>query len=365
MNDCLSLRERYFAPGAQADAIWRAHLAGCPECRLAVDNLPQVDRALSGLARAQVEVPDFSTVAAAAASAARMQRQRRLVRRSAPFFYTGLAAAALAAAVAAAVLVGKNRAAAPTLLVVGHELRATSEAKTARLSNGARVRLDTGTLKLTADDREAQALVLTGGRLFLEVPKLPAGSTLTVRTPDADVRVRGTRFQVIRTANQETQVQVTEGLVEVRPEGLGRPVQFLHAGESTTVSSAEVYRETLRRSTLAALDHGQFAAAEAHIDELLGTSAGAAQKAEAQALLAWSLSAKGQRSEAIARYRQALALLPAGRQVLWAENACAELSILLERERPTEAAAAWADCLRRFPNGVHAELARSRAHSSR
>jgi hypothetical protein len=196
------------------------------------------------------------------------------------------------------------------------------------------------------------------------VPKLPVGSTLSVRTPDAEVRVRGTRFQVIRTA-KDTQVNVAEGVVEVRPEGIGRPVQTIRAGETATIGSAEAYREGLRQATLAALDHGEFAAAERQLAQLLGSSAVVAQQAEAQALLAWSLSARGKRAEAIARYRQVLTLLPEGQQPLWAENACAELAILVEQDHPKESAPLWAECLRRFPDGVHAAVARSRVHSSR
>jgi tetratricopeptide (TPR) repeat protein len=184
-----------------------------------------------------------------------------------------------------------------------------------------------------------------------------------VRTPDAEVRVHGTRFQVIRTG-RETQVVVTAGLVEVRPEGVGRPVQMLKMGESATVLSVEAYREGLRHSTLAALDHGQFGAAEKQIGQLLVSSSDAAQQAEVQAMLAWSLSARGKRSEAIARYRQALALLPEPLRPLWAENACAELAILVQRGSPQQGVETWAECLRRFPDGVHAGLARSRVHST-
>ena len=60
-----------------------------------------------------------------------------------------------------------------------------------------------------------------------------------------------------------------------------------------------------------------------------------------------------------------VALLPEGKQALWAENACAELAILVEQESPKDGAAAWAECLRRFPDGVHAALARSRAHTNK
>ena len=246
------------------------------------------------------------------------------------------------------------------LLTSGVELKAASEAKAARLDNGVRIHLDSGRLKLASSSPTGHALVLSRGRVSLEVPKLPSGSTLSVRTPDAEVRVHGTRFQVVRT-DKETQVSVLEGVVEVRPEGIGRPVEFLYAGDSTTVGSAEAYREGLRRSTLAALDRGEFGAAQDYIDHLLGSSAEATQRAEAKALLAWSLSARGKRKEAIARYRQALEILPQGKRPLWAENACAELAILVELERPRDTAATWAECARRFPNGVHARAARARA----
>jgi ferric-dicitrate binding protein FerR (iron transport regulator) len=324
--------------------------------------MANADRALVALARVPVAVPPFDVLAEAAAGAARNQRRRQAVRRSVPFVYTALGTAALAAGVVAALLVGRANRLAPKLLAPGTEIQAVSEAKSAVLGNGVRIRLDAGTLKLASASRENQALVLTSGRVFLEVPKLPAGSTLSVRTPDAEVRVRGTRFQVVRTAG-ETQVHVTEGVVEVRPEGIGRPVQTVRAGESTTVPSAEMYREDLRHSTLAALDHGEFGAADKQIDQLLGASPDAAQRAEAQALSAWSLLARGKHGEAIARYRQALDLLPEGAGPLWAENACAELAILLQQDSPKSSAATWAECLRRFPRGVHAALARVRARS--
>ncbi len=361
MSDCLSLRERFFAPGSANAPEWMDHLQGCPECRLAQQGMPLVDRALAEVAQWPVDVPCFEAVAKAAQSAARTQRRRQTVRRSVPFLYTGLVAAAVAAGFVATIWIGRVRSAAPKLLAPGGEIRATADAKSAILGNGVRIRLDAGSLKLAISDKEAQTLLLPLGRVFVEVPKLPAGSTLSVRTPDAEVRVHGTRFQVTRTG-KDTQVQVVEGLVEVRPEGIGRPVQMLRAGESATVGSAEAYREGLRLSTLDALDHGEFAAAEKQIGEMVGSSADRSQQAEAQALLAWSLSARGKRGEAIQRYRQVMTLLPAGLGPLWAENACAELAILIEQESPQDSASAWAECLRRFPDGVHAGLARSRAH---
>ena len=365
MTGCLSLRERYIPPGDgnPDDVVWTQHLRDCPECRLACQGLSQVDEALADLAQMPVSVPAFDAIADVAAGAARGQRRRRAARKSVPYLYTGLGTA-LAAGLVVAVLLGSDGKHTAKRLLAGGEIRATNEAKAAILDNGVRVRLENGTLKLAEAGKHSYSLLLPMGRVFVEVPKLSSGETFSVRTPDAEVRVHGTRFQVIRT-DRDTQVSVVEGVVEVRPEGIGRPVQKIRAGESATVGSAEAYREGLRRSTLAALDHGEFDAAEKKIEQLLGSSAEAIQRAEAQALLAWSLSARGKRGEAIGRYRQALRLLPEGQQSLWAENACAELAILVQQESPRESRPIWAECLRRFPDGVHAALARSRVHSTR
>ncbi len=365
MSDCLSLREQYFAPGMESSTApeWTSHLQTCAACRLARDGLPLVDRALAETAQLAVTVPPFDAIAPVAQRAARNQRRRQAVRRSVPLLYTGLAAAALAAGLVAAVLVGRVRDNSPRLFAPGTEMHATSEAKFAILGDGARIRLDAGTLRLAVASQASQTLVMPLGRVFVEVPKLPPGSTLSVRTPDAEVRVHGTRFQVVRT-EKETQVRVEEGVVEVRPAGLGRPVELVRAGESVTIGSVEAYREGLRRQTLDALNRGKFAVADKQIEELLDSSADPSQQAEAQALLAWSLSARGKRGEAIKRYRQALTLLPEGQQPLWAENACAELAILVEQESPRDAAPAWTECLRRFPDGVHSALARSRLHAT-
>jgi tetratricopeptide (TPR) repeat protein len=364
MNDCLSLRERVFVPGIDAaqDGEWLAHVQICPQCREAHDTLPLADLALAEVARLPMVVPSFDSLATVAASTARAQRRRVKARRFAPFLYTTLGTAALAAAVVFAFFV-KGQRPVPRL-DPGTEIQASSEAKSAVLASGARIRLEAGTLKLASASKEKQSLVMRSGRVFLEVPKLPAGSTLSVVTPDAEVKVRGTRFQVNRTA-QETQVLVQEGVVEVVPEGPGRASQTVKAGETVTVPSAASYRENLRRSTVEALDHGQFDAAEEHIGHLLRTDPEAAQRAEVQALLAWSLAARGQRDQAVERYRQALKLLPEGQSPLWAENACAELAILVQQKTPKSGPAVWAECLRRFPNGVHTNLARVRANSSR
>ena len=370
MSACLALRERYFAPDpAHAnDAEWVEHLRACDVCRSAFEALPAIEQLLEQSCPPAAPLPMFDTLASTAVAAARRQRQRRMLRRSLPFIYTGLAAGLVAAVVVIAVVSGRARPNEPRLLQAGEEMKVTAKASSAILASGTRLRLDAGTVKLGSVEAGRETLHLSTGRLFLDVPKLAKGRTIAVRTPDVEVRIHGTRLQVTRSSQSTekgTQVQVLEGLVEVRPEGIGRPIQFVRAGETVTVNSEDTHRAALRRSTLEALDHGDFSEAEKQIESLLDTSHEALQKAEAQALLARSAAGRGMHSEAIRLYRKALALLPAERVPLWGENACAELAFLVEQETPQKAVAAWSECLTRFPSGMHAELARSHIHKGK
>jgi hypothetical protein len=362
VSGCDVFRERFFAPGRECQDAreLHEHLQHCPSCRLASQGLPLVDRALAQAAHLPVVTPPFETVELAAVRAARTQRHRANIRHVLPFLYTGLAAAVVTAGLVVMTWAGRGGVDQPRRLAPGARLHATAGAETAVLGSGTRIRLDAGAVKLAMASKGEERLYLETGRASLDVPRLAPGSALSVRTPEAEVRVHGTRFQVTRTG-QETQIQVTEGVVEVRPEGIGRSPQFVHAGHSLTVESAEAYRESLRRAVRNAIDHNESNTAEKQVAKLLGSGADKAEQAEAHALLAWSLAVRGKRSEAIVRYRHALALLSDGQRPLWAENACAELAILLEQESPEHAAGAWAECLRRFPGGVHAAAARSRA----
>jgi hypothetical protein len=73
---------------------------------------------------------------------------------------------------------------------------------------------------------EHEIIELALGEVSLQVPKLKAGSTLSVRTPDALVTVRGTRFTVgVARADERsvvTSVSVLEGRVEVESQGRTR-----------------------------------------------------------------------------------------------------------------------------------------------
>ena len=178
-------------------------------------------------------------------------------------------------------------------------------------------------------------------------------------TPAAEVRVHGTRFQVVRDGSG-TLVSVTEGLVEVVPYGGGRSSLLLRPGESTKVASAADFRSDLRGAALGALGRGEFAVARRHLESLLQADLAPLELAEAHALLAWALAGSGERGPAVDRYRLALGMLPEGQSPLWADNASAELALLLEQGDPAAAVPAWREYLARFPEGIHAALARAR-----
>ncbi|HEY3446063.1 MAG TPA: FecR domain-containing protein [Myxococcales bacterium] len=363
MNDCTSIRERYFVSGAPPQGVPELdeHLASCASCRSAASALTVVDRALADVPALPVAPPPFAAIARAAGKAAAAQRRRQSARRWLPYLATGFAAAAAAALLA---FVAAPRLPRVPVLAVGERIESTSTsgARQAVLESGAEVRLESGLVERIPSPRDEERLFLGGGSVSLQVPKLKGGRTVAVCTPDAEVRVHGTRFQVIRDA-QGTSVSVAEGLVEVKPYGGGRSPVFVKAGQSTKVESPVAYRQALRDAAQASLDQGDFAAAQQRLSALLATELDLVERAEAYALLAWSLSGSGNRAAAVEQYRHALEMLPEAERPLWADNAAAELALLLEQVDPAQAPRAWRDYLRRFPSGVHAAQAGSRAAS--
>jgi ferric-dicitrate binding protein FerR (iron transport regulator) len=359
MSDCTSIRDRFFAAGEleRGNPELEAHLEACEACARAAAALPLVDAALA--TPPAVVVPSFDAIALEAARAARTRRGLVQVRRRLPYAITGVAAAAAAVALVFLVLPsGSPR------LAVGGALDSAAGARAAELPSGAKVRLDGGELRLVPGAPGEERLHLAAGAVSVEVPKLAPGHALAVETPDAEIRVHGTRFQVTRD-RRGTSVSVIEGLVEVRPGGTGRAPLFLRPGEATVIEPLDDYRRGLRASAQANLDAGRFDAADEGLAALLATAPGETDRAEALALRAWAAAARGDRKGAIDRYREALGTLPVGERALWADNAAAELALLLEGEDPAAAAAAWSGYLRRFPEGVHSSLARARAEEAR
>jgi hypothetical protein len=128
-------------------------------------------------------------------------------------------------------------------LAQGDELTTTAEARAAlSLADQAAVEVAPNTHVRVAEPPDGnpknERIELVLGEISLRVPKLQPGSTLSVRTPDAVVTVRGTRFTVgveRMGASVLTRVSVAEGRVEVESDG--RTV-FLTRGERWSSANA-------------------------------------------------------------------------------------------------------------------------------
>lgn len=124
-------------------------------------------------------------------------------------------------------------AAAGQMLHSGDALRTAEGAKLlVELADHARVDFAQATqVHFEHDDKLDERLELTRGSVSFEVPKLGRGHTLSVRTQDALVTVRGTRFSVSVVSGEGrpvTLVAVSEGRVQV---DWARGTVFLTAGQ--------------------------------------------------------------------------------------------------------------------------------------
>jgi hypothetical protein len=102
------------------------------------------------------------------------------------------------------------------------------------LSTGTRLELEGNSSVLAEELARQQRFYLMKGTLEASVAKLTIGQRFIVRTPDAEVEVRGTRFRVEARAVPDacevrTRLRVHEGVVEVRAKG---GVVRVGAGES-------------------------------------------------------------------------------------------------------------------------------------
>jgi ferric-dicitrate binding protein FerR (iron transport regulator) len=119
----------------------------------------------------------------------------------------------------------------------GRRLLAGSGAgATVQLSTGTRLAIEHDTSLQFENAGPDQRFFLAHGALQAKVATLAAGERFVVRTPDAEVEVRGTVFRVTIVAPDAdcgsgtvTRVSVDEGLVEVREAGAS---SFVRPGES-------------------------------------------------------------------------------------------------------------------------------------
>jgi hypothetical protein len=123
-------------------------------------------------------------------------------------------------------------------------LAPTEHASQISLGSGTRITLDAGS-RLSYDEGSAtHRFSLLVGSVHLEVAKQEGKQRFLVETPDSEIEVRGTVFNVSwrrlpdRCGNQ-TQVIVTEGAVEVRRQGMTTQV---NAGQSWPEPCASIDR---------------------------------------------------------------------------------------------------------------------------
>jgi hypothetical protein len=334
----------------------RAHAAECSQCDLAVRHLGFLEETLLSIASETLEPPPFQSIARKAYSAASGRRRRRAMRRAFPFAL----AVGLAAAATAGVITIVHRPERPRVAVAGEVLDASRGTVQALLADGAKLTLGAGRVVVKRSERHHGLVRLEVGSVFVEVPHREKGATFVLETEDADVHVQGTRFDVSR-GTDGTRVRVSEGMVTVQPHDVGQKPILVAKGETALVEGVTQLRSRQLSADLDALENAERAGgAEVRVRQLLNEDPTMAGAAEAYARLAWRLSATARTDEAIDCYRRALSALADGDPPLWADNAAAQLALVLERKDPAGAATAWHEYLGRFPGGVHAEIARLR-----
>jgi hypothetical protein len=350
VEEALLTRERGVTLGAELSE----HLLTCESCAATSARLDAVDAVLGARADEVATPPPFDTVLRPARAAARHRRQLRHVRRVLPVTLA-VAGAVAVTVVASQVFHRAER----RVAVAGDAIDASRGVSEAALADGSRVMVVAGRAVVEASDRSRAIVRLETGTAFVNVPRLGAGRSFVVATDELEARVRGTRFEV-RRGGQGTIVTVAEGTVEIRPRDKSGAAFLLGKGESRLVEGLAQRRAQARAAARASLDRRDDSAAEDHIRAWLATEPPAEEAAEAYALLGWKMSRDGNRAGAAQSYRRALAMLPADRTPLWADNACARLALIEEGEGAPARTAAWRRYLDRFPAGVHAATARSR-----
>lgn len=276
-----------------------------------------------------------------------MRRRRR--QRIAIFGSVMLAAAALVVLGIAAprqhvvpvgVVVATGPIAAPPPSAASHPSGdGTPLAGTMSLPNGTRVVLDADSSCLLAAAFPATTFELTSGVLHADVAHLGPNERFIVRTPDAEVEVRGTSFDVARVAPDPTcgggtgtRVAVREGVVAVRP--VGQPEALVHAGETWPVCDAPTA-----------------SSAPSAAPTIAGTASPPRSDLAAQNDMFQRAVAKkraGDTQGAITSFDQFLARYPASQMD---QSARAERMKLLVGNNRERARAAARDYLQRYPTG--------------
>jgi hypothetical protein len=234
------------------------------------------------------------------------------------------------------------------------------------LSTGTRLTVEQNGDLAIVDRGPDELFALRVGAVRADVAKLHSGQRFVIRTPDAEVEVRGTSFRVA-TADADpacengtvTRVEVYEGIVSVRHAGREARVGAGQSWPSDCASSSAPSQGTPKPRASAVVSRRSPATlatsgASAHeAEESLASDLREQNDAFGRALAA---KRRGSTREAIDAFDAFVARYPTSSLV---ENALVQRMRLLRETEPKRAAAAARQYLARYPNG----FARSEAEA--
>ncbi len=244
-------------------------------------------------------------------------------------------------------------------------------------TGGASVRLSTGTELAVEHDTSlefenagpVERFFLSQGVLQAKVAKLRDGQRFVVRTPDAEVEVRGTAFRVsivdpdANCANgARTRVSVSEGIVEVRGAGAST---YIHPGEvwpaGCTVSPVVATTDSARPAAAALVTQpvlpkrdraGSSVSAEQQqvIEPAQRPAKDASSIAQQNELFAQATAARqqGDSARSVSSFEQLILRYPSSPL---AESAAVQRMLLLAGMNPAAGRSAARQYLVRYPQG--------------
>ncbi|HEX2875271.1 MAG TPA: FecR family protein [Polyangiaceae bacterium] len=241
-----------------------------------------------------------------------------------------------------------------------------------RLSTGTELKLDGKSQLVLEDTGKAQRFSLSAGGLAAAVAKLAPGARFVIATPDAEVEVRGTKFQVLVLGQAEaclpgergtrTRVAVQEGSVEVRWSGQAAQIRSGQHWPEACGASPDADGQSRAPAAPGERKREPRGAAEARAVpgvQAADTSASAAPKiaeaspsslaAQTQLFAGASKAARrGEVASALAMYQELTTSYPSS---ALAENAIVERMRLLRVGNPAAARREAERYLARYPGG--------------
>jgi hypothetical protein len=239
-------------------------------------------------------------------------------------------------------------------LEAGDAVRTTADSRAAlTMQSRATVEVNPRTsLSLGSPERpRTEWLELELGHIYVNVPKLESGRSLSVRTPHATITVHGTRFSVLVAASTGGALQTT---VDVR-EGA---VQVEHDGQTTELGSGTVWSSESARArsseSVARPDRGT-SMATSLAERGPGSQASPNSGRQAKAVTTSEMAAPRNTTE----------FTPPVTSTLSEENALLQQAMVASRNGDDRSAVAILDTLLgRFPHSIlkeNAQVERSRA----